>query len=1055
MIVESDRLISPFPGLRSFEPDEVDLFFGREDQVDELLSRLQKSRFLGILGPSGSGKSSLVRAGLLPSLYGGFMADAGSGWRIAIFRPGGDPVVNLARALGQPDALGAQKQDDFADVQHIIIETTLRSSAVRGLVDVVKQARLPEDENLLIVVDQFEELFRYKHNMEAERAQEEATLFTQLLINASHQQEIPIYIAITMRSDFLGDCTEFPNLAETINEGMYLIPRMNREQRRLAITGPVAVGEAEIAPRLVIRLLNDVGDNPDQLPILQHALMRTWDYWCDHRQHGKPLDLHHYEKIGGMAGALDQHAEEAYRELPDEHHRAIAQVLFKRLTHKGSDARGVRRPTAILEICDVAGASVEEVVVVAETFRTEGRTFLMPPAGEALQANDKLDISHESLMRVWKRLIRWVDEEAQSEHTYRELATAAAIYQEGKRGVLVDPELQLYLNWRKQRTPNEAWALRYDPSLARAMTYLDYSAKERDRKLAHEEYLRKQKLKRARRLAAFFGLAAVVIIVLGIWTFSQQGKIGDLRQRQEDIEQEIALAELKVQENNREAADAIDRAEKAEHEADSLGKKAATAQRTADSLGTKAATAQRIADSLGEKAQEEIRRAEIAQGEADSLGTEAKKAIAQRDQAKTQQDSLNTEITRFSRSFAARKLAIESSKRPPGDLTGLLALQAFIFHKETEGSPQDPVIYNALRHALGPQDNDVLAHHEDQVRAVAFSPDGRYLASAADDASIQLKDLQRAKITPLNPPSVPARIRSIAFSSTSKRMAAGTVDGRVLVWNLNPLDEKPLTATARHDAVVHSLIFSNEGKVLYTADLGGGVNVWGVAKDAVEPTALVFQLGPEGARVNAAAASPAPNRSLVAAGVGETLTLRDVNSEGSAPTVYPLGSTILSLAYSADGRTLAVGTKEGTIRLFTLAQDGLSLSGDPVTLRGQNSAVSAVAFHPNGEILASGSLDKTVSMWNINTPQEEPIVLTNHQAWVWSVAFSPDGATLASASADGQVRRWTVHTDSLAHQVYQEITSDDALSPAVWKDLVGDTLPYMKTREAYKALVGQ
>ena len=94
-------------------------------------------------------------------------------------------------------------------------------------------------------------------------------------------------------------------------------------------------------------------------------------------------------------------------------------------------------------------------------------------------------------------------------------------------------------------------------------------------------------------------------------------------------------------------------------------------------------------------------------------------------------------------------------------------------------------------------------------------------------------------------------------------------------------------------------------------------------------------------------------------------------------------------------------------------------------------------------------------MWNINTPQEEPIVLTNHQAWVWSVAFSPGGATLASASADGQVRRWTVHTDSLAHQVYQEITSDDALSPAVWKDLVGDTLPYMKTREAYKALVGQ
>ena len=207
-----------------------------------------------------------------------------------------------------------------------------------------------------------------------------------------------------MRSDFLGDCTQFPGLAEAINAGQYLVPRMTRDERRAAIDGPVGVGGAEIAPVLLTRLVNDVGDNPDQLSILQHALNRTWARWQDEGGGKGPLDLPHYEAIGTMAHALDQHAEQAYAELGSARQQQICEKLFKALTDKATDPRGVRRPTTLGTLCALADATAAEVTEVIDVFRKPSRSFLMPPAGEALEAETVIDISHESLMRVWQRL---------------------------------------------------------------------------------------------------------------------------------------------------------------------------------------------------------------------------------------------------------------------------------------------------------------------------------------------------------------------------------------------------------------------------------------------------------------------------------------------------------------------------------------------------------------------------------------------------------------------------------------------------------------------------
>ena len=264
---------NPFLGLRPFEERDEELFFGREEQVDELVGRLRRRRLIAVVGTSGSGKSSLVRAGLLPALHGGFMAGAGSRWYAATLRPGTQPIANLAEALEASGVLGPPEPHD--EVRAGLARAALDRGAL-GLVDLLRDSQVRPGDNVLIVVDQFEELFRFK-----QENVNEAAAFVKLLMAAAAYPDLRLYVVLTMRSDFLGECAEFAGLPEAINDGLYLVPRMSWDQLRRAIVGPAGVAGAEIEPALVTRLLNDLGDNPDQLPVLQHALMRTWDLRSD------------------------------------------------------------------------------------------------------------------------------------------------------------------------------------------------------------------------------------------------------------------------------------------------------------------------------------------------------------------------------------------------------------------------------------------------------------------------------------------------------------------------------------------------------------------------------------------------------------------------------------------------------------------------------------------------------------------------------------------------------------------------------------------------------
>jgi tetratricopeptide (TPR) repeat protein len=509
--------VHPFPGLRPFEENEQDLFFGREGQSEDILGRLRTQRFVAVVGASGSGKSSLIRAGLLPYLHGGFLAQAGSHWRIAIFRPGGDPIKNLAIALDDPEVLGrAADSADAAAQSAMLLEVTLRRSGL-GLIEAVRLARLPEHQQVLVVVDQFEELFRFAGAADRLGREEDAAAFVKLLLEASTQRELPIYVVLTMRSDYIGDCARYRDLPETVTKGLYLIPRMTRDQRRAAIAEPVRVGGGTIAPRLVTRLLNDVGDDPDQLPILQHALMRTWDYWLAHGGGARPIDVEDYAAIGGMADALSQHADEAYDGLPDDRHRAIAKRMFQALSEKGPDNRETRRPTAAGKLAHVVDAPLDEVIRIVEDFRTPGRSFLTPAPSVALDPASVIDISHESLIRGWRRMRQWVEDEAESARQYRRLAETASLHAQGTAGLLRDPDLGNALIWRDKEHPNADWAHRYHAGFQQSMAFLEQSRVARDAE--------RRQLQRARRrlqIAAGAAAAAITIVaVVASWEWHQ------------------------------------------------------------------------------------------------------------------------------------------------------------------------------------------------------------------------------------------------------------------------------------------------------------------------------------------------------------------------------------------------------------------------------------------------------------------------------------------------------------------------------------------------------
>lgn len=475
---------NPFPGLRSYGREDADRFYGRRQAIGELLGRLQHQRFVAVVGPSGSGKSSLVKAGLTPHLSTGGRASSGRGWWLATMRPGDDPIGRLSHALDEVFVPYEEEKNEPAEPSYEprkFRQLTLRRGPA-GLVEAAAQGPMAEGDRLLVLVDQFEEIFRFERAIEGEgKYADDRAAFVKLILAASQQQRVPIYVLLTMRADHFGDCVRFRDLPEAINDGQYLVPRMRRQQLQQVITEPIRQAGATITPALVQKLLADVGEDPLKLPLLQHCLSRLWVEWLrrvgdDPAGEPAAIALVDYRAIGRLKEALSRHADTVWKHLSGQQQQ-VAGRLFKALA---DPERKVRRPTVLERLCKILAVDRSELDPVLDAFRNTEVGFLAPPLVEHLKSGTVIDVSHECLIEGWSKFRVWIAEEEESARKYRRLVESTELFERRSAGYLSAFEVESLVEWKEKRKPNRAWAERYAPGFDRAVEYLTKSQSHRD-----------------------------------------------------------------------------------------------------------------------------------------------------------------------------------------------------------------------------------------------------------------------------------------------------------------------------------------------------------------------------------------------------------------------------------------------------------------------------------------------------------------------------------------------------------------------------------------------
>ncbi|MBB2911711.1 WD40 repeat protein/transcriptional regulator with XRE-family HTH domain [Streptosporangium becharense] len=948
----------PYRGLSAYEPEDSRWFFGRERAIGVLVGWLAEHiRGRGplvVVAPSGAGKSSLLRAGLLPAVRRGALPAVGSRtWPAILFTPGERPVDELLARVGAAVGLAAQVLGRALAEDPAVFAARVRAAlngprtashvpnGLRKAQDHANGAggpnqmsgppgaggpdhangpggsggrgRVPGTERrLVLVVDQLEEIFTLCGDQAERRVFLTAVHALAARLPAGDPARGPAALVVLgVRADFYGHCLSYPDLVASLRDGQLPLGPMTLPELREVITGPARAAGLTLEPGLVELLLRDMGvppeldgsgagpaHEPGTLPLLSHALLTTWQ----HRR-GDVLTVEGYRLTGGIGGAVAATAEHVFSRL-DAHRREIARRLLLRMVCVGEDNAETRRPVDVRQLPETH-FPVEATAEVIASFT----------AARLLTADaDHVRLAHEALLRAWPRLREWIHADRVGLRTHRQLSEAAHEWEREGR----DPSL-LYRGTRLQTAHD--WAAGGDAALtAMERRFLDAGLAAR----AAERAAVRRRARRLRHLVVTLTVLLVLATATGV--FAMHTRQTATRQRDVTLSQRIAVE--------------------------------ATGLRTADPA---------LAAQL-------------------SL---ASYRLSPTDEAR------GSLLTAFTAPYANR-------------LTGGDDVNKVVFSPDgrtlvTAGD--DGVRLWDVTNPHRPREPVAFAGDGADVESVALSGDGRKLVTAGFDGSVRLWDVSdRRRPRPLAVfAGRPLPVWSVAFSSDGRTVATAGDDRTTRLWDVSdPRRPRPLATLTGHVGVVRGVALSPDDRLLVSTGDDNTARLWDVS-DPRRPRFLDSLTGHD-EDIWAVVFSP-DGRTLATGSDDRTARLWDLSRPGSPRSLAVLRDAhtgpVVTVAFAPDGRSLVTGGWDHTAVVWAL--DDPANPRPATALNGHSNTVGSAAFSPDGRVLATGSWDHTTRLWDVSGP-----IARGHTGAARAAAFTPDGRILATAGDDRKVRLWDV-----------------------------------------------
>lgn len=947
---------APYPGLRNFESDDADWFCGRKRLTDDLVGRLRslydEGGLLAVVGPSGSGKSSLLRAGMIPALHAGELCVPGSrAWPLALFTPGTRPLSELAAQL-------ARLTDDDPERCNAVLLAEPKASAGMARRAAGKAggnaAGLPGGSRLVVVVDQFEEVFTACQDEQERRA-----FIAGLCSVSGRGGSCPAALVVVgLRADFYPHVLEYPALVAALQRHQVLVGPMTEAELREAIIEPARKAKLGVEDGLVEVLLRDLSPaaghgspttahDPGTLPLLSHALRATWD-----RSHGGTLTVADYRATGSIRGAVAASAEEVYWSLTPAQ-QDLARKVFTRLVHIADDTADTRRRVPASELLlhgdarPVLDAFIAKRLITAEA--------------------DDVQIAHEALLRAWPRLREWTSADRAGARVHRQLTAAAEIWRDSGR----DPS-DLYHGGRLASV--EEWATREARDGELNALEHEFLTRSVDRRVAEEKATRR----RTRRLMQMVAALAAVATVAGfLAVVASQQKATATQQRDMAVSRQVAIEAGQLRASDPALAMQLSLA--AYQVAPTAEARTSLLEATGGPpvtrmLGPTAAAMNAVAYSPDH--------ALLAAGSADGtvrLWNVARPAAPA---------ALGTPLV------APTPGSVTSVAFSPDGLTLVAGTTGATLTDWDIAEPGRPARLAVLR--IVPAGT---------VNSVAFSPDGQVLAAAADGMVFLWNMSDPLHILPLGAPLRPGtgQVSSVAVSPDNGTVAAGTSTGQVRLWRLRAgaaPKTAGLLAMPGPAKAINAVAFSPDGRTLAVAGNADEVWLWTLAPGH---RAALRRAPLEGPASFIYALAFSPDGQSLAAGSADNDAYIWKLASGTVTAVLPHPAPVLSVAYGARGTALATADTDGSARIWQLP--------GPL-LTGPAGAVFAVAYGPDGHAVAAGSGDGTVRLWDVSdlahpVPLGHPLISAGPPADALDgpVAWGP-GGRLAAGTASGGIQLW-------------------------------------------------